>query len=81
MFVLICFELLQCFALIGNKVSHFSDYFMRLATFVKVKNVQGIFNSPSQGTLFCLLFLKVLVSSTIYVFLADYLSFIITKTV
>ena len=40
-----------------------------------------MFNSPSQGTLFCLLFLKVLVSSTIYVFLADYLSFIITKTI
>ena len=54
---------------------------MRLGIFVKVKNLQGLFNSPSQGTLFCLLFLKVLVSSTIYVFRADYLSFIMTKTV
>ena len=41
---------LQCFALIGSKISHFSDYFMRFGTFVKVKNVQGIINSPSQGT-------------------------------
>ena len=41
---------LQCFALIGSKISHFSDYFMRFGTVVKVKNVQGIINSPSQGT-------------------------------
>ena len=52
MLVLICFELLQCFAFIGNKVSHFSDYFMRLGTFVKVKMYKEYLTHPVKGLCF-----------------------------